>query len=82
MVFVLFFPSGIWGTLVKRLEAAGLVERRRGLEDERKVEVRMTAAGAALYCVLQSRDSLFLPMFFGFLAYENYQALQAGSRWR
>ena len=34
--------------LVKRLEAAGLVERRRGLEDERKVEVRMTAAGAAL----------------------------------
>ena len=34
--------------LVKRLEAAGLVERRRGLEDERKVEVRMTDAGAAL----------------------------------
>jgi DNA-binding MarR family transcriptional regulator len=34
--------------LVKRLEAAGLVERRRGLEDERKVEVTMTKAGAAL----------------------------------
>lgn len=34
--------------LVKRLEAAGLVERRRGLEDERKVEVTMTSAGHAL----------------------------------
>lgn len=34
--------------LVKRLEAAGLVERRRGLEDERKVEVTMTQAGHAL----------------------------------
>jgi branched-chain amino acid transport system permease protein len=22
MIFVLFFPSGIWGTLVKRLERA------------------------------------------------------------
>jgi len=34
--------------LVKRLEAAGLVARRRGLEDERKVEVTMTEAGRAL----------------------------------
>ncbi|WP_297513131.1 MarR family winged helix-turn-helix transcriptional regulator [uncultured Caulobacter sp.] len=34
--------------LVKRLEAAGLVARRRGLEDERKVEVTMTDAGRAL----------------------------------
>jgi len=34
--------------LVKRLEAAGLVERRRGREDERKVEVTMTEAGRAL----------------------------------
>lgn len=34
--------------LVKRLEAAGLVGRRRGLQDERKVEVTMTLAGAAL----------------------------------
>lgn len=34
--------------LVKRLEAAGLVERRRGMEDERKVEVTMTPAGEAL----------------------------------
>ena len=34
--------------LVKRLETAGLVERRRGLEDERRVEVTMTPAGRAL----------------------------------
>lgn len=34
--------------LVKRLEAAGLVARRRGLEDERRVEVTMTEAGRAL----------------------------------
>ncbi|MBR0754379.1 MarR family transcriptional regulator [Bradyrhizobium jicamae] len=34
--------------LVKRLEAAELVERRRDPEDERKVEVTMTSAGYAL----------------------------------
>ena len=34
--------------LVKRLEAAGLVARRRGVEDERKVEVTMTDAGRTL----------------------------------
>lgn len=34
--------------LVKRLEAAGLVERRRSAEDERRVEVWMTTAGRAL----------------------------------
>lgn len=34
--------------LVKRMEAAGLVERRRGTEDERKVEVSLTATGQAL----------------------------------
>lgn len=34
--------------LIKRLETAGLVERRRGTEDERKVEVTMTSAGHAL----------------------------------
>jgi DNA-binding MarR family transcriptional regulator len=34
--------------LVKRLEAAGLVARRRGVEDERRVEVTMTDAGRAL----------------------------------
>ncbi|ADG08816.1 MarR family transcriptional regulator [Caulobacter segnis] len=34
--------------LVKRLEAAGLVERRRSAEDERRVEVNMTKAGRDL----------------------------------
>lgn len=34
--------------LVKRLEAAGFVKRRRGRDDERKVEVTMTTAGEAL----------------------------------
>lgn len=34
--------------LVKRLEAAGLVSRRRGLEDERRVEVKLTGEGRAL----------------------------------
>lgn len=34
--------------LVKRLETAGLVERRRGREDERTVTVTMTAAGRDL----------------------------------
>ena len=32
--------------LVKRLEAAGLVSRKRGLKDERQVEVSLTEAGA------------------------------------
>lgn len=31
--------------LVKRLEVAGFVERRRGLKDERQVEVSITEAG-------------------------------------
>ncbi|WP_293413584.1 MarR family winged helix-turn-helix transcriptional regulator [Phenylobacterium sp.] len=34
--------------LVKRLESAGLVTRTRSLEDERRVEVRLTASGRAL----------------------------------
>lgn len=34
--------------LVKRLESAGLVARRRSDEDERRVEVNMTAAGRDL----------------------------------
>jgi MarR family transcriptional regulator, organic hydroperoxide resistance regulator len=34
--------------LVKRLEAAGLVTRTRNPEDERQVQVRLTARGAAL----------------------------------
>ena len=34
--------------LVKRLEAAGLVKRLRGVDDERRVDVTMTDAGRAV----------------------------------
>ncbi|MFD7321145.1 MarR family winged helix-turn-helix transcriptional regulator [Streptomyces sp. NPDC059875] len=40
--------SGTLSPLLKRLEAAGYVERRRSAEDERSVTARPTAEGAAL----------------------------------
>lgn len=40
--------SGTLSPLLKRLEAAGIVERRRGTQDERSVTVRPTQAGTAL----------------------------------
>lgn len=40
--------SGTLSPLLKRLQAAGLVERRRDAADERRVLVEVTAAGAAL----------------------------------
>ncbi|GFH34717.1 MarR family winged helix-turn-helix transcriptional regulator [Streptomyces pacificus] len=40
--------SGTLSPLLKRLEAIGLVERRRSTEDERSVTVRPTPEGAAL----------------------------------
>ncbi|MFB4304757.1 MarR family winged helix-turn-helix transcriptional regulator [Actinomadura sp. GTD37] len=40
--------SGTLSPLLKRLEAAGLVERRRSREDERSVSVHLTEQGAAL----------------------------------
>ncbi|MFI9585786.1 MarR family winged helix-turn-helix transcriptional regulator [Streptomyces sp. NPDC052236] len=40
--------SGTLSPLLKRLEAAGYVERTRSREDERSVTARPTAAGAAL----------------------------------
>jgi DNA-binding MarR family transcriptional regulator len=40
--------SGTLSPLLKRLEAAGWVDRRRGVEDERSVTVRPTDAGAEL----------------------------------
>jgi DNA-binding MarR family transcriptional regulator len=40
--------SGTLSPLLKRLEAAGLVERRRSPDDERSVTVRPTAEGVAL----------------------------------
>ncbi|KOX30821.1 MULTISPECIES: MarR family winged helix-turn-helix transcriptional regulator [unclassified Streptomyces] len=40
--------SGTLSPLLKRLETAGYVERRRSPEDERSVTVRLTEAGAGL----------------------------------
>jgi DNA-binding MarR family transcriptional regulator len=40
--------SGTVSPLLKRLEAAGFVERRRESEDERRVTVHLTESGAAL----------------------------------
>jgi DNA-binding MarR family transcriptional regulator len=40
--------SGTLSPLLKRLEAAGWVERRRAVDDERSVLVSLTAAGGAL----------------------------------
>ncbi|WP_250445876.1 MarR family winged helix-turn-helix transcriptional regulator [Actinotalea sp. C106] len=44
----LALDSGTLSPLVKRLETLGLVERRRQAEDERRVEVHLTADGSAL----------------------------------
>ncbi len=44
----LALDSGTLSPLLKRLEALSLVERRRSAEDERRVEVFLTADGAAL----------------------------------
>ncbi|WP_130620207.1 MarR family winged helix-turn-helix transcriptional regulator [Dyella amyloliquefaciens] len=40
--------SGTLTPLLKRLQAAGLVDRKRRIEDEREVDIRLTAAGLAL----------------------------------
>ncbi|WP_059387987.1 MarR family winged helix-turn-helix transcriptional regulator, partial [Arthrobacter sp. Hiyo1] len=37
--------SGTLSPLLKRLEAMGLVERRRSVEDERRVEIHLSDAG-------------------------------------
>ncbi|BAS13524.1 organic hydroperoxide resistance transcriptional regulator [Arthrobacter sp. Hiyo8] len=39
--------SGTLSPLLKRLEAMGLVERRRSVEDERRVEIHLSDAGRA-----------------------------------
>jgi DNA-binding MarR family transcriptional regulator len=44
----LMLDSGTLSPLLKRLEAAGFVERRRSAEDERSVVVVLTPAGRAL----------------------------------
>ncbi len=43
-----FLDSATLTPLLKRLQAAGLVSRERGVEDERQVLVRLTAEGRAL----------------------------------
>jgi MarR family transcriptional regulator, organic hydroperoxide resistance regulator len=44
----LMLDSGTLTPLLKRLEAAGLVQRQRDSDDERRVLLRLTAAGRAL----------------------------------
>ena len=44
----LSLDSGTLTPLLKRLETSGLIERRRALADERRVEIHLTAAGRAL----------------------------------
>lgn len=44
----LALDSGTLTPLLQRLESQGLVERRRGDDDERVVRIRLTAAGRAL----------------------------------
>ncbi|OAN30212.1 MarR family winged helix-turn-helix transcriptional regulator [Mycolicibacterium iranicum] len=44
----LHLDSGTLSPLLKRLEAVGLVERRRSLDDERRVDVALTPAGEEL----------------------------------
>jgi DNA-binding MarR family transcriptional regulator len=41
--------SSTLSPLLKRLEVAGIVERRRRIDDERSVEVRLTERGADLH---------------------------------
>jgi DNA-binding MarR family transcriptional regulator len=45
---ILHLDTGTVSPLVKRMEAAGLVERNRSPEDERSVNVRLSDAGRAL----------------------------------
>ena len=45
----LHLDNGTVTPLLKRLEARGLVARRRAVDDERVVEIHLTAAGKALH---------------------------------
>ena len=44
----LFLDSGTLTPLLKRMEAAGLITRRRAVEDERRVNITLTAQGQQL----------------------------------
>lgn len=50
----LFLDSGTITPLIKRLEARGLVTRRRDEDDERQVRIRLTTEGRALKARAQS----------------------------
>ncbi|MCU1626113.1 MAG: MarR family transcriptional regulator [Pseudonocardia sp.] len=50
----LYLDSGTLSPLLKRLEAQGVVTRRRRLDDERVVEIRLTTAGAELEAKAQA----------------------------
>ncbi|MFR9752398.1 MarR family winged helix-turn-helix transcriptional regulator [Nocardia sp. 004] len=45
----LHLDSGTLSPLLKRLEAAGLIERRRATDDERRVDIQLTDRGRALH---------------------------------
>jgi DNA-binding MarR family transcriptional regulator len=50
----LFLESSTLTPLLKRLEAAGLVERRRSVDDQRQVRLYLTETGQALQAKAQS----------------------------
>jgi DNA-binding MarR family transcriptional regulator len=60
----LFLDSGTLTPLLKRLQSAGLLERQRGVADERRVQIALTVAGRDLRlqaaavppCVLKAVD--------------------------
>lgn len=51
----LYLDSGTLTPMLKRMEASGLIKRKRSLEDERKVLVTLTEKGSTLkekaYCI-------------------------------
>lgn len=51
----LYLDSGTLTPMLKRMEAADLIKRQRSVDDERKVNVRLTEKGKALkeeaYCI-------------------------------
>ena len=49
----LFLDSATVTPLLKRMESAGLIERRRSVRDERRVEVSLTSKGVALQAEVQ-----------------------------
>ncbi|MDQ0784856.1 DNA-binding MarR family transcriptional regulator [Streptomyces sp. B3I8] len=54
---VLGLDSGTLSPLLKRLESAGLVERRRGRQDGRRVDVTTTPSGDALRAPAQALEA-------------------------